>query len=247
MNKSPDEFRNANFEGHGSCMDMMFSLIARIFEISKIKDCEMEAMCSVTLLIAMLENVSGIESSLHNILEYLVKELSQAKTPEYKCMISQGICMSLHYSTNHTLMSLEQMGCTSNFVDLIFSQVESLKNDFEIKRFIIGLSTLMKMDQSELPLSIQNHLPGLIKAAVFLCQKSIVIREKALQKEKDEECEDDNDAIIENEDDDCEILSDEDDDEDYDCNDDISNQLYDSKLDDMDEVIYFRDVVTQLE
>ncbi len=88
MNKSPDEFRNANFEGQGSCMDMMFSLIARIFEISKVKECEMEAMCSVTLLIAMLENVSGIESSLHNILEYLVKELSQAKTPEYKCMIS---------------------------------------------------------------------------------------------------------------------------------------------------------------
>ncbi len=62
--------------------------------------------------------------------------------------------MSLHYSTNHTLMSLEQMGCTSSFVDLIYSQVETLKNDFEIKRFIIGLSTLMKMDQSELPPSI---------------------------------------------------------------------------------------------
>jgi len=69
-------------------MDMMFALIARIFEISKVKECEMEAMCAVTLLIAMLENVPGIESSLHNILEYLVKELSQAKTPEYKCMIS---------------------------------------------------------------------------------------------------------------------------------------------------------------
>ncbi len=46
------------------------------------------------------------------------------------------------------------MGCTSSFVDLIYSQVETLKNDFEIKRFIIGLSTLMKMDQSELPPSI---------------------------------------------------------------------------------------------
>jgi hypothetical protein len=90
----------------------------------------------------------------------------------------------------------------------------------------------------------------LAKAAVFLCQKSIVIREKALKKEREDECEDETveNAIFENEDDDCEILSDEEDDEDYDCQDDIEgNQLYDSKLDEMDEVIYFRDVFCELE
>jgi hypothetical protein len=58
-----------------------------------------------------------------------------------------------------------------------------------------------------------------MKALVFLCQKSIVVREKALQKEKEEECEDENveQAIYEDEENDCEIMSDEDDDEDYDC------------------------------
>lgn len=43
-------------------MDMMFSLIARIFEVAKIKEDEIEAMCGVTLLITLLENVQGIES-----------------------------------------------------------------------------------------------------------------------------------------------------------------------------------------
>lgn len=121
MSKDPEQFRNAKFDGHGSCMDMMFNLIGRIFEISRIKEDEIEAMCAVTLIISLLENVQGIESSLHNILEFLIKELTDAKTPEYKCMISQGICMALYYSTYHTLMSLEQMGCTGNWINLVFS------------------------------------------------------------------------------------------------------------------------------
>jgi hypothetical protein len=57
MSKNPEQFRSATFEGHGSCMDMMFSLIGRIFEISRIKEDEIEAMCAVTLLISLLENV----------------------------------------------------------------------------------------------------------------------------------------------------------------------------------------------
>jgi len=36
-------------------------------------------------------------------------------------------------------------------------------------------------------------------------------------------------------------MSDEDDDEDYDCNEDMDKNLYDSRFDEMDEVIFFRD------
>jgi hypothetical protein len=88
VSKNPEQFRTATFEGHGSCMDMMFTLIGRIFEVARVKEDEIEAMCGVTLLITLLENVSGIESSLHSILEFLIKELGSAKTPEYKCMLS---------------------------------------------------------------------------------------------------------------------------------------------------------------
>ena len=88
VSKNPEQFRTATFEGHGPCMDMMFTLIGRIFEVARVKEDEIEAMCGVTLLITLLENVSGIESSLHSILEFLIKELGSAKTPEYKCMLS---------------------------------------------------------------------------------------------------------------------------------------------------------------
>lgn len=100
------------FEGLGSCMDMIFALIGKIFENARLKECEIEAICAVTLIIQMLESIPGIDSSLHNIIEFLVKELVDAKTPDYKCMLAQGICMSLYYNTQQTLVSLEQLGCT---------------------------------------------------------------------------------------------------------------------------------------
>ena len=78
MSKNPEQFRNANFDGHGSCMDMIFSFIGKIFEIAKAKEDEIEAMCGVTLLMPLLENVPGIESNLPNILEFFIKELTTA-------------------------------------------------------------------------------------------------------------------------------------------------------------------------
>lgn len=69
-------------------MDMIFNFIGKIFENAKLKEDEIEAMCGVTLLINMLENIQGLESSLYNILEFFIKELSYSKTPEYKLMIS---------------------------------------------------------------------------------------------------------------------------------------------------------------
>jgi len=35
----------------------MFSLIGKIFEIAKIKEDEIEAMCAITLIMSLLENV----------------------------------------------------------------------------------------------------------------------------------------------------------------------------------------------
>ena len=42
-------------------------------------------------------------------------------------------------------------------------------------------------------------------------------------------------------------MSDEEDDEDYDCNEEMERDLYDSKFDEVDDVIYFRDVFVGLE
>lgn len=87
MQKDPEYFSNAVLEGR-SCMEMMFNLIAKIFENSKAKECEIEAICAVTLIIQMLESLPVIDGTLHNIIDLLFKELNSAETPDYKCMLA---------------------------------------------------------------------------------------------------------------------------------------------------------------
>jgi hypothetical protein len=164
---------------------MMFNLIGKIFQTAKAKQDEIEAICAVTLIIQMLESLQGIESSLHNIIQYLVSELSQAETPDYKCMLAQGLCMCLWYNTQHTVMSLETLGCTASFFQLLGSLVQTqVKQDFEIKRFVLGLTSLVQFP--ELPQSVQQNMPTVMKMLVYLCQSSIVVRAKNREREERE-------------------------------------------------------------
>lgn len=129
-----------------------------------------------------------------------------------------------------------------------------MKQDFEIQRFVLGLSSLVQRgDPAELPATVQGELGNVMKALVFLCQRSIVVRLKA--QEKAEQAEEDNvegtgQAIYEDEENELAILSDDEDDEDdedYDCAEDLDRDLYDSKLDSLDEVLFLRDVLGALE
>lgn len=129
--------------------------------------------------------------------------------------------------------------------------MENVKQDFEIKRFVIGMSSLVQKDPSELPLAVQQNQQSIMKALVFLCQKSIVVRLK--KQEKAEQAEEDQveaAAIYEDEENELDILSDDEDDEedeDYDCQDEYDRDLYDSKLDALDEVLFCRDVAGSLQ
>ena len=161
--------------------------------------------------------------------------------------------MCLWYSTPYTLQSLEKLGCTDNFLGLVFQlSDQTVKQDFEIKRFVIGLSSLVQRDPNELPPSVQQQIPNIMKVIVFLTQKSIVVRLK--NQEKAEQCEEDNvegrGEIYEDEENQIELISEDEDDEedeDYDCNEELDRDLYDSRLDSLDEVIFCRDIFAAME
>ena len=92
----------------------------------------------------------------------------------------------------------------------------------------------------------------MLKVLVYLCQKSILVRIK--NQEKAEQAEEDNvegqGEIYEDEENPIELISDDEDDEDdedYDCNEDLDRDLYDSKLDSLDEVLFCRDVFAAME
>ena len=104
MQKDPEQIRTATFAGcNASCLDMMFNLISKIFADAKEKEDEFESIVAITLFINLLENIKGIEATLANIISFFVKELSTAKTPDYKVMLSQVLCMSFWYSASTTI------------------------------------------------------------------------------------------------------------------------------------------------
>lgn len=60
-----------------------------------------------------------------------------------------------------------------------------MENDFEIKRLVIGFSTLtMSNNSHELPPSIQQNFQHFVNAIIFLCEKSLNLRQKKMIKNK---------------------------------------------------------------
>jgi hypothetical protein len=98
-----------------------------------------------------------------------------------------------------------------------------------------------------------------VNAIMYLCQKSFEIYEKKVNKNKEDEAEEDKDGekgvIYDNDEDaECDIHLDEgdecesDDDWDVDESDDeFDNEMYDSKMDKIDEVLFFRDQLSNLQ
>lgn len=113
---------------------------------------------------------------------------------------------------------------------------------------------IIREDPSNMPDSVRNNYQNFMKALLFLCEKSIDIREKAEQKQEKEEQAEEDPNCIEN----GEIYEDEEigefDSEDYDddewrLDDDESAErdLYDTRLDNVDEIIVLRDQFNQMQ
>lgn len=116
---------------------------------------------------------------------------------------------------------------------------------------MLGLSSLLIA--AEMPQTIQNNYGTIMKVLVFLSSKSVEIYEKSMQqKEKQEQCDEDEDGIIveDEEFDGIDIdLDDDEDEDDWDGSDDEyeGKCLYDSPLDQVNEIIFFHEKMNALQ
>lgn len=135
-----------------------------------------------------------------------------------------------------------------------------MSKDFEIKRVVIGLSSLtLSTDSAQMDPSVQQQFPNCINAIVHLCSKSIEIKQKKIKQlrdEDDEEAFEDKDcergAIYDEDDEDAidlEESSEDCDDDEWDMEDeeDLDNDLYDTKIDKIDEILFVRDKIAELQ
>lgn len=57
-------------------------------------------------------------------------------------MLVQGLMMNFAYNQSITLQSLDSVGALDATFNFIIANIPQMNKDFEIKRMIIGLSTL---------------------------------------------------------------------------------------------------------
>jgi len=74
--------------------------------------------------------------------------MAVAETKEYKNMIIQGLMMNFWYDQSVTIQSLQAHGAIDNVFTFILENVGGMDKDFEVKRLVIGLSTLTLSEHS---------------------------------------------------------------------------------------------------
>ena len=133
-----------------------------------------------------------------------------------------------------------------------------MNKDFEIKRLIIGLSALTLNESSlNLDQAVTAKFPQCMKAIVFLCLRSIQVRQKneqKLLKQQAKEQQGVDQAVIYDEDEDesghqYEEDLDDDSEDDWSLEDDeeANSDLYDTKLDKIDEIVHVVDMLAGLQ
>lgn len=63
-------------------------------------------------------------------------------------MLMQGLSMCLWYNSAATLAALENLNATASVFNFIFELIPNLKQDFEVKRFAVGMTSLVTTDPS---------------------------------------------------------------------------------------------------
>jgi hypothetical protein len=85
--------------------------------------------------------------------------------------------MCLWYDCGTTLQAMGAANRTDWLMTKIFEVVMDLSEDFEVKRFMLGLSSLLA--PIEMPTAVANNYGNVMKALVYLSQKSCEIYEKS--------------------------------------------------------------------
>ena len=84
-------------------------------------------------------------------------------------MLIQGFMMSFWYDFTTTQSHLELRQATSHIIGQTLEMAVKLKQDFEAKRFILGLtSMLVNPNAQPVCQSIQSNFENIIKALVYL-------------------------------------------------------------------------------
>jgi len=101
---------------------------------------------------------------------------NETKVKELKCIIMQVFAVILFYNPVAACAVLEQKSMTQNIMQTFLQDcMDLVKQDYEIKKALIGVSALLQTDTSNLPQTIHAILPQLCQTATTLCIRSVEV------------------------------------------------------------------------
>ena len=240
---------------------MCLRFIAKVFEDGRALNRELISMCGVSLVIALLEHLGmgspEVVQHIPTINQYYLQGMTEAQGPDYKKMIVQGLMMNIWYDMNVTLESLKQLDAVDAAMGFILDNIGAMEHEFEIKRLLIGLSSLL-MSPGQMDSAVHARSTDFMRAICYLCEKSLGKKVKEEDK-KGEKAEVDKNAetagaMLFNGDDNyadgLDALADGDDDSEddvYSEDEDDDCELYDTILDGVDDVLLVQERLETLQ
>ena len=125
------------------------------------------------IIIALIENLSQrLDDALPYLLNLCIQELLSLKpkvAKNFQSMALQVVCMSLWYNSGLTFSILESNGWTFPVFHRLLILIPSLIHEFELRRFIFGLTAIVNTDPSTLPDLVRDRLPDIVQWLAKLC------------------------------------------------------------------------------
>ena len=122
----------------------------------------------MNLLICIFENMQGmIDQEFPVLFKFVMDELIFTQTLEnqpkkYVQSILQAIAMAFLYNSQMAFQYLEQNGQTLAVFQAWFVHMDAFKSDFEYRRNIFGLSSIIKTPENVLPQIVNQKLPEMM-------------------------------------------------------------------------------------
>ena len=178
-------------------LEALLGMVSDIFQDEKVGG--MDRICGCRLAEAVMLNLRGhIDAQIPTFVELAMSALTspEPKVKSYRIHLLEMIINAVYYNPLIALHVLESNIWTNKFFSSWFSSIESFTRVHDKKLSIVAISSLLSLDASQVPTSVQLGWPRLMQGAVRLFHTlptAMKNREEATKENDSQVNEDDDD------------------------------------------------------
>lgn len=154
-----------------SYIEALVGMVSDIFHDDKVHG--VDRICGCKLAEALMLNLRGhIDQHVPLFVGLAMKVISSAelKVKAYRIHLMEMVVNAIYYNSIIALQVLESNGWTNKFFSSWFSNIDSFTRVHDKKLSIVAISSLLTLDASAVPSSVQQGWPRLLQGIVRLFQ-----------------------------------------------------------------------------